>query len=438
MSEAALITNESQEPFGRRESILILLNLAVLAALLVVHTAFLSLLGPPSRLLVIALATRFVMLFAELIWLQKQKPGLNPVAEQYYACYSIITNIAFAFMASYLGGAADSHYSVLMVLPVIAAATRFDLPGTLLVVSIAVTLTFLEVWLFFRSYPPLEISEFFEAATVSLIFIVVALVVRLLVGNLRQEELKLAKSLETLKKVQSKLVAEEKLAAIGRLSSAIAHEIRNPVAMISSSLTAGKQSEDAEVRDEMFNIAAQEATRLERLTTDFLSYARGKEPERKWTNPALTLGYVAGLLRDRATDAGITIIVDYPDDAPANVDDFQIQQALLNLMTNAIEATPRGGKVRLGGSLNRRRDLVLFVENEGQQIHQDVLSKIFEPFFSTRVKGTGLGLAIVRNIAQAHGGSVEIAFNQPGRVRFEIIIPEAGIKGGSDGAHPDR
>ena len=433
-----LTDKESVESFRSRETTLILLSLMVMAALLLVHAIFLSLLGPPSKLLVLALAIRFLLLIAELIWLQKLRQPLTPTTAKRYTHYSILANIAFAFLSSYLGGAADNHYWVLMTLPVIAAASRLRLAATLSVVATAIALTFLEVWLYFRHHPPVEISEYFEAATVSLIFLVVALVVWLLVRNLRQEESKLRESLGELQLIQNRLVSEEKLAAIGRLSSAIAHEIRNPVAMISSSLTTGKQSRDSAVREEMFCIAAQEAIRLERLTTDFLSYARGKEPDRKRVPLSSTLNYVASLVKAQTDESGVAIKVECPQELEAFFDDFQIQQALLNLATNAIEASPPGGVVLLGGAKTGEGQLVLYVENSGERIPDEAVSRIFEPFFSTKKKGTGLGLAIVRNIALAHRGAVNLAVNDDGQVRFEIIIPDVEPHGGSNGTHSDR
>lgn len=419
----------------RTEMILGLLNLAVIAALLFVHTLFISLLGPPSWLLIVALAMRFFLLLAELFWLNHRTtaPGAG------YFHYSLWTNIGFAFLASMLGGAADSHYSVLMVLPIIAAAARLGLAGTFGIVSVAVGLTFLEVWLYFRDHPPNESSEYFEAATVSLIFLVVALVVWALVRSLKAEEEKLRESLAAQQQLQERLVTEEKLAAIGRLSSAIAHEIRNPIAMISSSLVMGQRSRETAIKEEMFAIAEQEAARLESFTTDFLNYANGKEPARKMTDLAATLGYITSLVKARAEEAQVTVAVVCDQGLQANLDDFQIQQALLNLVTNALDATPAGGRILLGAGLSGASGLEIFVENSGEPIAAEDATRIFEPFFTTRKKGTGLGLPIVRNIAQAHQGTVALTVNEPGRVRFTLMLPTAApAKGEANGSHSAR
>ncbi|MFN7944446.1 MAG: ATP-binding protein [Blastocatellia bacterium] len=439
---AASAADDSPELFRQQEITLILLNLSVIAALLLVHTAFISLLGVPSRLLVLALALRFVLLLAELIWWQRLRAPINPVITACWPHYFIWINIAFAFLASHLGGAADTHYSVLMVLPVIAAASRFSLPGTLAVTAVAIALTILEVWLYFRQHPPSQFSEYFEAATVSLIFLVVALVVWPLVRHLRQEQEKLKGSYAELKQMQERLVAEEKLAAVGRLAGGIAHEIRNPVAMIASSLTTAGQSHDAAMRAEMFAIASQEAARLERLTTEFLTYARGREPVRQTVNLSTTLGYLLSLIKPKAAESGISIRADYPADLTARVDDFQLQQALLNLLNNALEATPREGRIVITAQTGAQRELVISVLNTGPAIPAEIAARIFEPFFSTKNKGTGLGLAIVGNIAQAHGGRVELTRNESDAVQFTLTIPDINSSVNPDGAnhvaHSDR
>ncbi|MGD9630458.1 MAG: sensor histidine kinase [Pyrinomonadaceae bacterium] len=403
-----------------QETVLILLNIAVLAALFFVHIGFISLLGRPSLWLLVTLATRFVILVVELLWLQRLPMDSPASYVNIHVFLSIALNISFAFLAAIAGGTADSHYSVLMIIPILSAAYRFSLARTLTVTAVTIVLTFFEVWLFFRANPPIDVSEFFEAATVSLIFLVVAIVVWLLVGSLRREEEKLEQSLQGLRVLQEKLVAEEKLAAVGQLSSAIAHEIRNPVTMIASSLKmAEKHEPGSAIRLEMFNIAAEESKRLETLTTDFLAFARTKEPHLKPVLVSQTLDYIASLAKARLVEKGLTLDVQCDQELSFAMDESLMQQALLNLLTNAINAVSSNGKIIMG-ACKERDTSVLFLENEGNAIPDDMVPRIFEPFFTNGVKGTGLGLSIVRNIARAHGGDVILAANENGKVRFEI------------------
>ena len=144
-------------------------------------------------------------------------------------------------------------------------------------------------------------SEYFEAGTISMIYAFVGILVWILVNNLRANEAELARNLLILRQTQEKLLREEKLAAVGRLSSAIAHEIRNPVAMISSSLaTAIRGQLEPAQRERMFEIASIQAARLEKLTNDFLSYAKPRTPAITHNNAADVLAYVAELSKAHA------------------------------------------------------------------------------------------------------------------------------------------
>lgn len=411
------------ESYKRREIALILLNIMVLAALFIVHIIFLFEIGTPSKLLLSTLAVRFIILIFELLWLQKLDNEVGLTVIQMHLHLSIWLNIIFAFIASVFGGTADSHYSVLMIIPIIQAAYHFNLAKTLGVVTITIVLTFIEIWIYFYRKPPIEYSELFEAATVSLIFLVVGFVVWLLVGNLREEEKKLKESLTELRETQNKLVAEEKFAAIGQLSSAIAHEIRNPVAMIASSLEmASKQAENSPLRAEMFDIAAQESKRLETLTDDFLTFARTKEPEIQNQNVFETLDYVASLAKARLSEKEIEIKILCKKDLTAPFDASQIRQALLNLVLNAADASAQRGIIKIGGEAENG-SCKLFVENNGEAVGEEIVPKIFEPFFTAKAKGTGLGLSIVRKIARSHQGEILLAKNENGSVRFELTLP---------------
>jgi signal transduction histidine kinase len=243
------------------------------------------------------------------------------------------------------------------------------------------------------------------------------------VNHLRLKQAELARSLTTLETTRATLLTEENLAAVGRFSSAIAHEIRNPVAMISSALTTAFQhGTDTAERQEMFDIAAREASRLERLTTDFLAYARPRSPTKERSDASDSIAYIADLCRARAREAGVTVGAEGPEGLWADIDAGQLQQALLNLARNAIEASPTGARVVLRGS--RGVDHILIqVENSGRPIPPEAVGRIFEPFFTTRASGTGLGLAISRNIVLGHGGELVLSQNDRETVQFSIRLP---------------
>jgi signal transduction histidine kinase len=281
------------------------------------------------------------------------------------------------------------------------------------------------VWVFFLIEPPLDEGEVFEAFTMILIYFATGWVVWMLSAHLRRDAAELRANNDELCRTRDQLVAEERLAAVGRFASAIAHEIRNPVAAIASSLaTAERDSLPQDLRAEMTRIALKEAGRLQQLTTDFLTYARSKPPQLAMVQVGVVIDYLLGLVRARAEERSVAIEGSCPASLAATMDEFQIHRAMLNLVMNAIDATPAGGRVRIGAQNNGvNAPLILFVENNGAAISADAAAHVFEPFFTTKATGTGLGLAIARNIAAGHGGSLTLAANEPGRVRFELSLP---------------
>jgi len=223
---------------------------------------------------------------------------------------------------------------------------------------------------------------------------------------LRNQQSALAGSMADLEATRARLASREKLAAVGRLASGIAHEIRNPVAMISSSLaTAAYSNSTPAEREEMFAIAAHEAKRLENLTSDFLSYARPAKPQRSTVCLEDILRHIADVSRMRAAGRSIEVTCTIPDKLEAEIDPTQVEAALLNLSLNAIDATPDGGRIVLRASA-AGDTLRVDVENSGNRISPADLAHIFEPFFTTKANGTGLGLAIARSVALTHGGDL--------------------------------
>jgi two-component system sensor histidine kinase AtoS len=274
---------------------------------------------------------------------------------------------------------------------------------------------------YFGKHPPLDVGEYFEAGITSLVFAIVGVLVWMLVGDLRRKESRLASNVLDLERAREKLLREEKLAAMGRLSSAIAHEIRNPVAMIASSLATAKQLSGSE-REEMFEIASDEANRLAQLTSGFLDYASTRPPTPTDTPVADTVAYVADAARAYASHKGVRFEVEAPDNLMIRADASQVQQALMNLVLNAVDASPQAGTIALVGRCSDR-GAAIDVENTGAPISESALARIFEPFFTTKPRGTGLGLAIARNIARAQGGDLILADNHPACVRFSLILP---------------
>jgi two-component system sensor histidine kinase AtoS len=191
--------------------------------------------------------------------------------------------------------------------------------------------------------------------------------------------------------------------------------------MIASSIATAKQLSGAE-REEMFTIASDEAVRLSRLTTEFLDYASARPPKAEIISVAETLAYVADASRAHSSQKGLKFELDVPETLLAKADAGQLQQALLNLVLNAVDASPTGGTIALRGRPDHETALIE-VENSGLPVPEPTLERVFEPFFTTKPRGTGLGLAIARNIARAQGGDLILAVNGPVCVRFALSLP---------------
>jgi signal transduction histidine kinase len=423
--QTSLLLPADFDSWRRQDSTFLLLNLFLLAALLLLHTLFAAHFGTPSPALIFVLAAAFLTQTVQLAWLQAQIRPLSSRMVSLLTCASIALNLVVAFLLALLVDRQDSPYFVLLVVPILLAAFRFSLLATAGVAALADAFSFFWVWHFAHHHAPVQLSEYFEAGSISLIFTFVGILVWLLVSNLRRKESSLRRHLDELELARERLLAQEKLAAVGRLSSAMAHEIRNPVAMISTSLaTATRAGLGTQEREEMFDIAARESLRLERLTNEFLAYARPRPPQFAAADLDDAVRYVAELCRARACERGLTLEVDSPPGLAATMDAHQVQQALLNLALNALDASPAGGMVRFRA---RPQDDIVFVEveNEGAPIPRDVAGRLFEPFFTTKPGGTGLGLAIARNIACAHGGDLQLTANSAGRIRFTLTLPAA-------------
>lgn len=402
----------------RQHWVFALLNLALIGALLLIHLTWADYVGLSSPLSVVLLIAAFLFQGMEVIWLSVGREIYSERADIILTWWPIVLNSVLATVLSVIEAGNDHQYFILMAVPVIQGAFRFRLGVVVAIIGFA------DFMNFFSAYWLRSINEYFEAGATSLIYTFVGVLVWLLVRNLRQRENLLKHHLEELERTRERLTEEEKLAAVGRLSSTIAHEIRNPVAMISSALaTSVRPGQDEAERHKMLEIAASEASRLERVTSDFLAYARPRSARISRTNVADTLNYVAAIAGTHAANHSVALTVEADSNLHADFDPTLIQQALINLVLNAIDACAGPGTVKLRASVNESRAMRLEVIDDAGPIPAEVAAKLFEPFFTTKAGGTGLGLAIARNAARAQGGDLELRINQPGRVCFAIEIP---------------
>ena len=422
--DSDLLTNDS-ESFRRQGVLFALLNLLLIAALLALNMVSRAYRGRPVAAVIVVLAVGSVIQAAHLAWLYRRTTPLSLSTRKMFTFWCLGFNTALALVLTSITLKGDTAYYALMMLPVLEAAFRLDLRATVAIIMVADFVTFVGAY-------GLSFGEYIEAGALSVIYTIMGVLVWLLVDNIRERERRFVRNLEELEHTRQQLLSEEKLAAVGRLSRAIAHEIRNPVAMISSSLaTATRPGQDESERREMFAIAAKEAARLERLTTDFLAYARPRAAQTTRANVADTLNYVATVARAHAANEGVAIDVSADSALTGDFDASQIQQALLNLVLNAIDACGRGGLVTLTAETSGNGAIQIEISDPAGPIPHETVARIFEPLFTSKPAGSGLGLAIARNIARAHGGDVVLSTNEPGRVCFSMQIPAHAADAGN-------
>lgn len=232
------------------------------------------------------------------------------------------------------------------------------------------------------------------------------------------------RTLEAIEAAHLRLVHAAALAAVGELSLSIAHEIRNPLATIRMNLQAFQPGFAGDpARAELCELALRQTARIERMLTDLLGFAR--PPEVRFQR--VRFGHLAqAVLRATEAAAAAKKLRVEPEDACGD-ESFQadpdlLERLLVNLVLNAVQAAPEGGRVGVSGAVREGR-VCLEVTDNGPGIPAQALERLFQPFFTTRENGTGLGLANVRRIAASHGGEAAAENLPGGGARFRVTFP---------------
>jgi len=226
-------------------------------------------------------------------------------------------------------------------------------------------------------------------------------------------------------RLERELAERERLASLGRMAATVAHEIKNPLSAIKS--IAQVMREDESLRNEYerdLGLIVGETDRLSQSVTQLLSFARKESPAAPPLSVDELVRSVADLFRANAREQGIVLDCEINVQAELTGKSVSaLRDALSNLLLNAMQATPAGGRVKLIAA-TANGDLVISVEDNGTGVPADLRERIWEPFFTTRQRGTGLGLAIVRKRVQEVGGSASLDVSRNGRgALFQLRVP---------------
>ncbi|MEW6201981.1 MAG: ATP-binding protein [bacterium] len=241
-----------------------------------------------------------------------------------------------------------------------------------------------------------------------------------------------------LKSAQDGMVTAEKLAAIGRLAANITHEVNNPIGIILSRIDCLqndlKTGSDANIQqlNEDIGVIKKHAQRISNITEGLLAFSRKSEAEYTAVDVNKVIDDVCFLVRKQFADENIILIKKASLHLYVSGNENELQQVLFNIICNARDAMPDGGRIEIDTSLERAptsengKDIIrIKVSDEGEGIPEENLSRIFEPFFSTKEKGkgTGLGLSISYRIISEHGGKIEVESEGGKGTTFTILLP---------------
>jgi signal transduction histidine kinase len=220
-----------------------------------------------------------------------------------------------------------------------------------------------------------------------------------------------------------------KLSSLGTLAAGIAHEIRNPLVAVKTFLDLlPSRLDDREFVLKFRELSQSELRRVTDLISELLTLGKSTQAERRVVELQTSIEPVVRLMEAPARKREVDIVIDLPRTLPAVwADADQVKQIVLNLLLNAIEASPPGRSVRLEGHVGIGNAVVLAIRDEGSGIAPEHLESIFEPFFTTKESGTGLGLPLVHQMVVEHGGEITVESELGRGTTFRVSLPAADV-----------
>jgi two-component system sensor histidine kinase HydH len=225
-------------------------------------------------------------------------------------------------------------------------------------------------------------------------------------------------------RLKEQLAKAERLSSLGGMVAGISHEIRNPLGIIRSSAELLKKKMlKFDSQNTIPDIIIEESGRLNNIITDFLDFAKPKEPSLKVCNIEDVIEKNLTFLSSHIQSKGYVISRRFEDNLPnIMADHAMLYQAFLNIFINAMQAMPDGGRITVE-TYGENGNVCVHFKDEGKGAPEEILDKIWDPFFTTKETGTGLGLGIVKNIIDAHGGNIRLGNEDESGAKVTVELP---------------
>jgi len=345
----------------------------------------------------------------------------------------VIVRLLLAYLLMGVTGGITSSYYLILLLPVVRAATLFGPLASLTLTTVA-GLSYLS-FLLFLDFQTLEIPQDQQqelSFRILFLYLTAYLTYQLARTNREQAERyqalaeELGEANTNLRAAQSEVQRSERLAALGQLTAGLAHELRNPLGTIKNSaeMLARRLPESDAISKELSGYISSEVDRTNDLVKRFLDFARPFRLRLEVCEMAELIDRAIHDVEGKSAARRVTILRnDSPELEPIPVDAQWIERLIGNLLGNAIEASAPDSTVTVGA---RPMDggVELTVSDRGEGIQAENLDSIFNPFFTTKAEGTGLGLAIVSKIVDEHRGRIQVESSPGVGTSFRVWLPD--------------
>jgi signal transduction histidine kinase len=257
------------------------------------------------------------------------------------------------------------------------------------------------------------------------------------------------RDVSAIRELESQLRRSDRLAAVGTLAAGLAHEIKNPLtSLLTFSRHLARRFDDPHFRERFQSVVPRELERINHIVERLLELARPVPLTFTRVRLPTLLDRAIELYANQIEARPVDVVREYGRDVPRiEADEEVLYRAFVNLVANALDAMPRGGRLtaRLGWNQpaerrlarSRRRGVRIEIEDSGSGIPASETERIFNPFFTTKEDGTGLGLALTHKIVEDHGGSIAVR-SRPGGTVFTVVLPLAAVPGAGRVAGDDE